>query len=300
MAFRLAINPLNICYQKWSIDYTETKDFTIIFPKLNPKEPFTLYLEKENYLMIIAIRNKKYGQFIFNTKIDAEEYEYEEKISKIEKNEKSLKNFVNLFINDKNNLEKINTKEIGSFEELSKKEEYPLIDHGKIFSEKYKKRCKLVEQLINMEQDEKNINKKLRWTKIKKENGIYLGEAEQNLPQGRGCFIYKGDDLQWIGYFDNGEKSNYGKLYNDEGKLIFEGEYKNGLRNGEGTYYYSGGLKYEGQFVNGLREGKGTFYWEDDTRWKGTFKNNEMDGEGTFYTKEESFPVVYKNGEIIQ
>ena len=90
-----------------------------------------------------------------------------------------------------------------------------------------------------------------------------------------------------------GEKSNYGKLYNEEGRLIFEREYKNGLRNWEGTYYSSGGLKYEGQFVNGLREGNGTFYWEDSTRWEEPFKNNEINGEGTFYDKEESFPVAY-------
>ena len=301
LAYRLAINPLSNCYQKWSIDSSETEDFTIVSPKLNQKEPFTLYLEKKNYAMIIAIRNKKYGQFIFNTKIESEEYDYEDKNPKLENSEKKLKNYQNLFINDKNNLEKITNKEIGSIEELSKKEEYPIIEHGKIFAEKYKKRSKLIEEVVNMEQDENNEkNKNLRWVKIKKENGIYLGEAEQNLPQGRGCFIYNGDNLQWIGYFENGEKSNYGKLYNEEGRLIFEGEYKNGLRNGEGTYYYSGGLKYEGQFVNGLREGNGTFYWEDGTRWEGPFKNNEIDGEGTFYDKEESFPVAYKNGEIVQ
>ena len=149
-----------------------------------------------------------------------------------------------------------------------------------------------------MEQDEINENNKnLRWVKIKIENGIYLGEAEQNLPQGRGCFIYNGDDLQWIGYFDNGEK-RYGKLYNKEGRLIFKGEYKNGLRNGEGTYYFSRRLKYEGQFVNCLREGKGTFYWEDGTRWEGPFKNNEMDGEGTFYDSKKVFLLYIKMGKL--
>ena len=147
-------------------------------------------------------------------------------------------------------------------------------------------------------------NKNLRWVKIKKDNGLFLGEADQNLPQGRGCFIYKGNEngynLRWIGYFNNGEKSSYGKLYNDEGRLIYEGEYKNGLRNGEGTYYYASGLRYEGEFVNGLREGNGVFYWEDGTRWEGPFKNNEMNGEGLYYDKEESFPVVYNNGEIVE
>ena len=302
LAYRMAINPLSNTYQRWEIDSSGTKGFTIISPKLNPKEPFPLYLEVYNYTMIIAIRNIKYGKFIFNTNIEAEEYDDES--LKVEKIEKTLKNFENFFTKDKNNLEQITTKEIGSFEEMSKPEEYPIVDHGRIFADKYKKKSKLLEQVIEMEQEEKNEKKQLRWAKIKKQNGTYLGEAEQNLPQGRGCFIYKGNEegegLQWIGYFDNGEKGNYGKLYNEEGKLIYEGEYKNGIRNGEGTYYYARGLRYEGEFVNGFREGNGVFYWEDGTRWEGPFKNNEMNGEGEYNDKEESFPVTYKNGEIVE
>ena len=217
--------------------------------------------------------------------------------------EKKLSDFENFFIKDKNELKEITAKETDSFEELSKKEEYPILDHAKIFAEKYKKRYNLIEEVIKMEQDENNEkNKNLRWVKIRKENGLFLGEADQNLPQGRGCFIYNGNEnggLKWIGYFNNGEKSNFGKLYNEEGKLIYEGEYKNGIRNGEGIYYYNNGLKYEGEFVNGLREGNGVFYWEDGTRWEGPFKNNEMNGKGFFYDKEESYPVAYKNGDIV-
>ena len=287
--------------QKWIIDASETKDFSIISPKLNPKEPFPVYLEENDFAMIIAIRNKKYGQFIFNTKIEAEEYTNYK--GKAEKTEKNLRNFEFLFSKDKTNLEQITTKETGSLEELSKKEEFPILDHAKIFAEKYKKKYKLIEEVVEMEKDENDEkNKNLRWVKIKKDNGIYLGEADQNIPQGRGCFIYNGkenEELKWIGYFDNGDKSNFGKLYNEEGRLIYEGEYKNGLRNGEGTYYYARGLKYEGQFVNGLREGHGVFYWEDGTRWEGPFKNNEMEGEGKYYDKEECYPVEYKNGEIV-
>jgi hypothetical protein len=305
LAYRLAINPLSTCYQKWKVEPSETKDFTIISPKINPKEPFTIYLKQNNYLMIIAIRNKKYGNFIFNTKIEAKQYEKDNLSDKIETAEKKLNDFDFFFIRNINNLEEITNKEIGSFEELSKKEEYPVLDHATIFAKKYKEKCKLIEQVIEMEQEGINEkNKNLRWVKIKKDNGLFLGEADQNLPQGRGCFIYKGNEngynLRWIGYFNNGEKSSYGKLYNDEGRLIYEGEYKNGLRNGEGTYYYASGLRYEGEFVNGLREGNGVFYWEDGTRWEGPFKNNEMNGEGLYYDKEESFPVVYNNGEIVE
>ena len=301
LAFRLAINPLSTCYQTWTIDASETKDFTIIYPILNPQTQFEVDLEENNYSMIIAIRNKKYGQFIFNTKIDAEEFESS---SKEENNIKNLKDFENNFTKDKSSLEQITNKETGSLEELSKKEEYPTVDHGNIFAEKYKKKYKLVEQVVEMEPEENDRDKKLRWAKIKKDNGVYLGEAEQNLPQGRGCFFYNGSNngegLKWIGYFDKGEKGGFGKLYNDEGRLIYEGEYKNGLRNGEGTYYYAQGLRYEGDFVNGLREGNGVFYWEDGTRWEGPFKNNEMNGEGKFYDKEESYPCIYKDGEIVQ
>ena len=298
LAFRLAINPLSTCYQKWTIDSSDSKDFTIISPKLNPHEPFNIYLPPNNYSLIIAIRNKKYGNFIFNTKIDAEEYEDKDDSSKIQK-KTNLQDFKNWFTSDRNNLEKITNKETNSFDELSKKLNFPIVDHAEIFIEKYKKKYKLIEQLLTMEQDEKNKN--LRWAKIKKENGVYLGEVEQNLPQGRGLFIYNGKEgeyLQYVGYFDNGEKNNFGKLYNEEGRLIYEGEYKNGLRNGEGTYYYARGLKYEGQFVNGFREGHGIFYWDNDTRWEGPFKNNEMDGEGKYYEKGECYSVVYKNGEI--
>ena len=307
LAYRMAINPLSTKYQKWDVDpsSSETTDFTIVSPKLNPKEPFTVYLETNNHIMIIAIRNKKYGQFTFNTEIDAEEFDNEKDPLKKEENknenEYDIKNY---FICNKNQFEQITTKETGSLKDISKKEEYPIVAHDKIFVEKYSKKTKLVEQLLNMEQDDNNKNKKLRWAKIKKENGVYLGEAEQNLPQGRGCFIYKGsqkgETLQWVGYFDNGEKSKFGKLYNDEGRLIYEGEYKNGIRNGEGTYHYNRGLKYEGEFANGLREGHGVFQWEDGTRWEGPFKNNEMHGQGTYYHKDESYPVTYNNGEIVE
>jgi len=50
------------------------------------------------------------------------------------------------------------------------------------------------------------------------------------------------------GEYKNGEKNGKGKEYNDNGKLKFEGEYKNGKRwNGKGKEYYGNGkLEFEG------------------------------------------------------
>ena len=85
-----------------------------------------------------------------------------------------------------------------------------------------------------------------------------------------------------------------------EKKLIYEGEYENGRRNGKGTFYFSSGEKYEGEFRDGKREGKGTFYWDDTSKWEGTFVDNEMDGDGTFFDGEDSWPAKYEKGQLVE
>ena len=52
-----------------------------------------------------------------------------------------------------------------------------------------------------------------------------------NLPQNDGKLIYEGEYL-------NGEKNGKGKEYNWQGELELEGEYLKGRRNGKGKKYY--------------------------------------------------------------
>ena len=49
------------------------------------------------------------------------------------------------------------------------------------------------------------------------------------------------------------------KIYHDNGKLKFEGEYLNGERNGKGKeYYINGEIKFKGDYLNGkIWNGKG-------------------------------------------
>ncbi len=59
----------------------------------------------------------------------------------------------------------------------------------------------------------------------------------------------------------NGEKNGNSKEY-ISGRLFFEGEYKNGIRNGKGREYDKDGeIKFEGDFVNG--ECEGYPLWDD-------------------------------------
>ena len=45
------------------------------------------------------------------------------------------------------------------------------------------------------------------------------------------------------------------KEYDNNGKLIFEGEYLNGEKNGKGKEYdYYGKLKFEGEYLNGEKK----------------------------------------------
>ena len=59
---------------------------------------------------------------------------------------------------------------------------------------------------------------------------------------------------RYIIYGQNGIGKEYDG-YNDQ--LIFEGEYKNGQRNGEGKEYANSGLYFVGNYLNGKRHGKG-------------------------------------------
>ena len=56
------------------------------------------------------------------------------------------------------------------------------------------------------------------------------------------------------------------KIYSDNGELIFEGEYLNGEKNGNGKEYdyNSGKLRFEGKYLNGEKNGKGKEYYTND------------------------------------
>lgn len=299
LGYRLAINPLTNTTQKWEVDASVVQDYTIL-PPFKDQQKFNIDLF--DYIVILAIRNKKYGTFCFNVDGEGEEIEEPTPQANLSTNNEIKKDILENFfipeIKDEPPLLEKKSSEYIPLENLFKKEDYPKIDHTQSFIDKHKDDSKHIQELIDM--DPQEGEKKLGWIELKQENGEYIGEADYVTPQGRGCFIYKGEGMTWVGYFDNGGKGNFGKLYDGDGKLVYEGDYKAGVRHGNGTYYYANEGKYEGEFVNGLREGKGTFYWDEDTRWEGTFTNNEMNGDGIYYEEGESHPIKYNMGEQVE
>ena len=119
------------------------------------------------------------------------------------------------------------------------------------------------------------------------------------------------DRLIFEGQYLNGLKNGKGKEYDHEnGKLIFEGEFLNGKRNGKGKEYnYDGSLTFEGEYLNGIKNGKGKEYDYDKIIFEGEYLNGEsivgkiIDYKGNVYyenRKIDGLVKEYYNNENIQ
>jgi len=76
------------------------------------------------------------------------------------------------------------------------------------------------------------------------------------------------------------------KLYNKNGKLVYEGDCLNGIPNGHGIEYLLNGNKYEGDFKMGIKEGKGKIFDKSGRKiYEGDIKNNQVEGNGIRYFK---------------
>ena len=103
-------------------------------------------------------------------------------------------------------------------------------------------------------------------------------------------------------------KIKYGKgcvkEFDEYSKLIFEGEYINGERNGKGKEYgINNNIIFEGEYINGKRNGKGKEYDEQgELIFQGNYKNNkkwEGKGEIKKINEKNSFIIIYdlKDGQ---
>lgn len=106
---------------------------------------------------------------------------------------------------------------------------------------------------------------------------------------------YNNDQLMFSGTWINGKKTGKGSYYKN-GHLFFQGEWKNDLPEGKGSLYNEKGkITYEGEWRNGympLTEeiwihyatGKEySFYSNGKIKYSGSWKNKKPHGQGSFY-----------------
>jgi hypothetical protein len=106
--------------------------------------------------------------------------------------------------------------------------------------------------------------------------------------------INKGEMLiknkfKYIGDVVNNIPNNKGIIYNFSGKYIYEGDFINGVMEGDGIIKYSDGTYYEGQFRNDKYQGKGKIVFKNGGSYEGDFNNNLIHGKGKY---------IYPGGKI--
>jgi S1-C subfamily serine protease/antitoxin component YwqK of YwqJK toxin-antitoxin module len=95
-----------------------------------------------------------------------------------------------------------------------------------------------------------------------------------------------GVTMKWEGSCFNGKANGYGKLikYKDgEYESTYEGEYKNGIREGKGKFQHVSKTILECDFINGQAIGFGTYDLDDGNKYIGQIVNYRQHGKGTFY-----------------
>lgn len=132
-----------------------------------------------------------------------------------------------------------------------------------------------------------------------------------------------GEIQQYFGNATGEFASGTGRLFNSQGKLVYEGEFKNNLFDGYGRRFelidtihnteasQSYQCVYEGFYKNGLPNGEGKEYRYDaeytfekgenvdpNLHYEGSFMEGEYCGYGTLYEVESKYEGVFFDGEF--
>jgi hypothetical protein len=92
--------------------------------------------------------------------------------------------------------------------------------------------------------------------------------------------IYEIGD-KYEGEWKDGKRNGQGTMIYEDGDQ-YEGEWNDGKLHGQGTYLYKDGDKHVGEYKDGGRNGQGTLTWSDGNKYVGEFKDGVMSGQGTY------------------
>ena len=121
----------------------------------------------------------------------------------------------------------------------------------------------------------------------------YKGDVENGEPNGLGIII-KTNKGKYVGEWKDGKKQGQGTFTYGKGKWEgekYEGNFKDGYRHGQGTYSWPDGDKYAGEFKDDKPNGQGTYTWTDGRKYEGEFEDGIKHGQGT-YTSIRGYKYV--------
>ena len=124
---------------------------------------------------------------------------------------------------------------------------------------------------------------------------IYVGQIKNNEITGSGKYFFPNGTI-YIGEVLNGFRHGFGKFESPKEELSYEGNWKNGLKNGMGVMNKKGST-YEGNWKDGYIDGKGKLKWKSGNIYKGDFKMGKMDGNGymIWFNENKKYSGEWKN-----
>ncbi|XP_058963268.1 radial spoke head 1 homolog [Pocillopora verrucosa] len=123
------------------------------------------------------------------------------------------------------------------------------------------------------------------------EISLFLGEyeGERNEKDERHGFgralLPNGDEYE--GDYKNGKRNGNGKYTFLKSKARYEGEYSNGQKCGQGKFWYPDGSIYEGTWAEGLRNGYGKYTYANGDVYEGMWKDGRKHGQGEYIYKDK-------------
>jgi hypothetical protein len=116
-----------------------------------------------------------------------------------------------------------------------------------------------------------------------KSGSIYSGDWHIDKKKGFGTMVWTHLNEKYYGNWDDNRQCDWGTHIwleqKGEGKYLrnrYEGQWKNGLREGFGVFYYANGAKYEGEWVKNLKEGGAVFMDENGKESFFLFKEDKI------------------------
>ncbi len=113
---------------------------------------------------------------------------------------------------------------------------------------------------------------------------VYVGRFREGRFNGRGIYDW-GDGTRYVGQWKDGLRDGKGTFwYFEDGQfyLRYEGDFSKSKFSGYGTCTWADGDVYTGQWKDDAMDGKGTYVFADGRRYEGQFRQSKMQGEGVF------------------
>ena len=112
----------------------------------------------------------------------------------------------------------------------------------------------------------------------------WSGGCVDGRASGSGRLVWRGSYGEHVyeGELRDGKRNGHGGSYTWADGDRYRGEYHDGKEHGWGIWTAAGGDRYEGQWRDGVQNGGGTYTWANGDRYEGEWREGEPHGHGTW------------------